>query len=137
MKKVKKKVAIIGHFPFISRLRPVTSELWVIGKNPQEGEFNENEAEKLLPQAGVVGITGTAFTNRTIGHLLSLCSPGAYVVVLGGTAPLSPILFDYGVSAVSGTLVTDPETVLSYISQGATFRQIKGTRLLTMTKERK
>ena len=127
-----RKVAIIGHFPFVSRLRTVTSELWVIEKSPQEGDFAEAEAENLVPQADVVGITGTAFTNHTIEHLLSLCNPDAYVVILGGTAPLSPILFDYGVNAVSGTLVTDPETVLSCVSQGATFRQIRGIRLLTM-----
>ena len=131
-----KAVAIIGHFPFVPRLRTVAGELWVIERNPQEGDFTETEAEKFLPQADVVGITGTAFINHTIEHLLGLCHPGAYVVILGGTVPLSPILFDFGVSAVSGTLVTDPETVLRYVSQGATFRQIRGIRLLTMTKEK-
>jgi len=128
-----KKVAIIGHFPFVPRLLPVARELWVIERNPQEGDFAEAEAEKLLPQADVVGITGTAFTNQTIEHVLGLCNPNAYVVILGGTAPLSPVLFDYGVSAISGTKVIDPETVLRCVSQGATFRQIKGIRLLTMT----
>jgi uncharacterized protein (DUF4213/DUF364 family) len=130
-----RKVAIIGHFPFIPKLRKVVKELWVIEKNPQEGDFGEAESEKLIPQADVVGITGTAFTNNTIGHLLELCNPDAYVVVLGGTAPLSPVLFDYGISAVAGTLVTDPDIVLRCVSQGATFRQIKGKRLLTMTKD--
>lgn len=130
-----KKVAIIGHFPFVSHLRTVTSELWVIERNPQDSDFPEAEAGRWIPQADVVAITGMAFTNHTIENLLNLCNPKSYVVILGGTAPLSPILFDYGVSAVSGTLVTDPETVLFYISQGATFRQIRGTRLLTMTKE--
>ena len=125
-------MAIIGHFPFIPRLRTVVSELWVIERNPQEGDFAETEADKLLPQADVVGITGTAFTNQTIESLLSLCKSNAYVVVLGGTAPLSPVLFDYGVNAVSGTRVIDPETVLRCVSQGATFRQIKGVRLLTI-----
>jgi len=127
-----KKVIIIGHFPFIPRLRMVVSELWVIERNPQEGDFTEAESEGLLPQADVVGITGTAFTNQTIESLLSFCKSNAYVVVLGGTAPLSPVLFDYGVSAISGTRVIDPETVLCCVSQGATFRQIKGVRLLTM-----
>ena len=127
-----KKVAIIGHFPFVPKLRRVVRELWVIERNPQEGDFDEAEADRLLPQADVVGITGTAFTNQTIESLLSLCKSNAYVVVLGGTAPLSPVLFDYGVSAVSGTRVIDPETVLRCVSQGATFRQIKGVRLLTM-----
>ncbi len=129
-----KKVAIIGHFPFIPRLRTVVRELWVIERNPEEGDFTEAEAEGLLPQADVVGITGTAFTNQTMERLLSLCQSNAYVVVLGGTAPLSPVLFDYGVDAVSGTRVIDPETVLLCVSQGATFRQIKGVRLLTMEK---
>lgn len=127
-----KKVAIVGHFPFVARLSEVVKELQVIERQPQPGDFTENQAERLIPQAEVVGITGTAFTNHTIEHLLGLCEPQAYVVVLGGTAPLSPVLFNYGVDAVSGTLVIEPEAVLNYVSQGATFRQIKGIRLLTM-----
>jgi hypothetical protein len=127
-----KRVAIVGHFPFLSRLRRVVKELWVIERNPREGDFSEAEAETLIPQADVVGITGTAFTNHTIERLLGLCKPEAYVVILGGTAPLSPVLFDYGINAISGTRVIDSETVLRCVSQGATFRQLKGVQLLTM-----
>jgi uncharacterized protein (DUF4213/DUF364 family) len=130
-----KKVAIIGHFPFVKRLRQVAGKLWVIEKNPQEDHLAENESGKYLPRADVIGITGTALTNHTIEYLLSLCSPQAYVVILGGTAPLSPVLFDYGIDAVSGTKVIDIETVLRYVSQGATFRQISGLELLTMRKD--
>jgi uncharacterized protein (DUF4213/DUF364 family) len=130
-----KRVAIVGHFPFTSKLREAVSELWVIEKNPREGDFTEDQAENLIPKANVVGITGTAFTNHTIEHLLELCDPNAYVVVLGGTAPLSPVLFDYGVDAVSATKVINPRLVLQYASQGATFRQIRGIELLTMIKK--
>ena len=131
-----KRVAIVGHFPFVPRLRKMVKELWVIEKNPREGDFPESEAENLIPKANVVGITGTAFTNHTIEHLLQLCSPKAYVVILGGTAPLSPVLFDYGIDAISGTKVTDANLALLCVSQGATFRQIKGIELLTMMKKR-
>ncbi len=130
-----KRVAIVGHFPFVPRLRSAAKELWVIEKNPHEGDLPEAEAENLIPQADVVGITGTAFTNRTIEQLLRICNPEAYVVVLGGTVPLSPVLFDHRIDAVSGTKVIDSEMVLRCVSQGATFRQIKGIRLLTMMKE--
>jgi uncharacterized protein (DUF4213/DUF364 family) len=130
-----KKVAIIGHFPFVPRLREVAGELWVIEQRPSDGDFAAGEAANLLPLADVVGITGTALTNNTFEDLLALCKPDAYKVVLGGTAPLSPVLFDHGISAVAGTLVVDPETVLASVSQGATFRQIKGIRLLTMSRE--
>jgi len=129
-----KKVAIVGHFPFIPRLREIVKELWVIEKNQREGDLPEVEAENIIPQADVVGITGTAFTNHTIEKLLKLCRPEAYVVMLGDTAPLSPILFDYGIDAISGTRVIDPELALRCVSQGATYRQIKGIRKLTMVK---
>jgi len=128
-----KRVAIVGHFPFVPKLRKAAKELWVIEKNPQEGDRPESEAGNLLPRADVVGITGTAFINHTIERLLLLCNPIAYIVLLGGTAPLSPVLFDYGISAVSGTVVVNPETVLRCVSQGATFRQLSGIKLLTMT----
>jgi len=131
-----KKVAIIGHFPFTGKLRKIASELWVIEKNPRTGDFVEAEAENLIPRADVVGITGTAFTNHTIEHLLELCNPEAYKVVLGGTTPLSPVLFDYGIDAISGTKVIDPQLVLRCVSQGATYPQIKGVKKLTMMRQK-
>jgi uncharacterized protein len=129
-----KRVAIIGHFPFIPLLKQHAREVWVIEKNPQEGDLSEDQAQAVLPLADVVGITGTSLTNHTFEGLLKLFSPQAYVVMLGDTTPLSPVLFDYGVHAVSGTKVINIEQTLRCVSQGATFRQIKGTKRLTMVK---
>ncbi len=122
-----KNVAIVGHFPFIPRVRGVARRLWVIEKNPHQGDFSESESESLIPQADLVAITGTAFTNKSIGHLLRLCDPRAYVIVLGDSAPLTPLLFDLGIDAISGTRVVDPEFALRCVSQGVNFRQIRGT----------
>jgi len=129
-----KRVALIGHFPFVPRLRQTAKEVWVVERYARDGDVGEEQAEHLVPQADVVGVTGTAFTNHTIEHLLALCRSDAYVVVLGATAPLSPVLFDYGVDAISGTKAIEPEAVLRYVSQGSTFRQLQGTRRLTMEK---
>jgi len=130
-----KRLALIGHFPFVKRLRQVVGELWVIEKHPREGDLAESESQELIPQADVVAITGSAFVNHTIEGLLALCSPRAYVIVLGPSTPLSPVLFDYGVDVISGTKVVDPETVFRHVRQGATFRQMKGVRLLTMKRQ--
>ena len=127
-----KKVALVGHFPFVPALRREAKELWVIERHPREEDFAEDKAESLIPQADVVGITGAAFTNHTVERLLSLCRPEAYVIIIGPTTPLSPVLFNYGVDAISGTKVVNSEAVLRCVSQGATFRQIEGIRLLTM-----
>jgi uncharacterized protein (DUF4213/DUF364 family) len=129
-----KNVAIIGHFPFLPRVRERAKNLWVIEKNPREGDFNETEADRFIPQADVVAITGTSLTNHTLPHLLELCNREAFIIMLGDTVPLSPVLFDHGVHALSGTRVIDAELALKCVSQGANFRQIKGTRKLTMVK---
>jgi len=130
-----KKVVIVGHFPFLNKIKEIAEALHIVEKNPREGDLGEDKADKVLPDADVVGITGTALTNHTMDQLLSLCRPDAYVVVLGDSTPLSPVLFDYRVNAVSGTIVVDSETALRCVSQGANFRQIKGIRLLTMLKK--
>ncbi len=70
--------------------------------------------------------------NHTFDDLIALCRPEAFVVVLGASAPLSPVLLERGVDAVSGTRVVDVAAALRAVGQGATFRQIPGKRLLTM-----
>lgn len=130
-----KRVAIVGHFPFIPRVREYCKEVWVIEKNPQEGDVPEAEAEHVIPRADVVAITGTSMTNHTLGHLLGLCRHGSYKIMLGDSVPLSAVLFDYGIDALCGTRVADAELALKCVSQGANFRQIKGVKRLTMRKE--
>lgn len=126
-----KNVAIIGHFPFVSRLRDLAKILWVLEKHPAGGDLSEEQAAHILPQADVVGITGTTLINHSFEHLISLCR-NKFVVLLGPSTPLTPVLFDYGIDVLSGVLVTERQTVLNMISQGASFKQIKGVKLLTM-----
>jgi uncharacterized protein (DUF4213/DUF364 family) len=132
-----KGVVVIGHFPFIPRVREAARQFWVLEKRPGEGDLPAEAAPEVIPQADVVAITGTSLINHTFEELMGLCRPEAFVLVLGPTTPLSPVLFDHGADAISGTLVTDPETVLRYVSQGASFRQIKrskGVKLFTLAK---
>jgi len=128
-------VALVGHFPFIPRLRDVAGQLWVIEKYPGEGEYPATAAADLIPRAEVVALTGSALINHTLDGLLSLCRPEATVVVLGPSTPLSPVLFDHGATMISGARVVDEEMALWSVSQGATFQQVQGVRLLTLVRE--
>src|SRR4030043_781505 len=87
-----KKVAIVGHFPWIPKLREKVKHFWVLEQRVREGDLPANEADRILPQCNVVGITGTSFINHTLEGLLSLCRK-AYILLIGPTSPLSPILF--------------------------------------------
>jgi len=130
-----KKVGLVGHFPFVPALQKAAERLWVIELRPQVGDVGAEEAEAILPQVDIAAITGSAFINQTVERLLGLCRPETLVVVLGPSTPLSPVLFDYGVDVIAGTRVVDADLTLRCLSEGATFRQIRGVRLLTMERK--
>lgn len=130
-----RRVAIVGHFPFVERVRAAAEVCWVVEKRPRPGDVPADRAAETLPQADVVALTGTSLLNHTYDDLVSLCRPDAFVLVLGPSTPLLPLLLRDGVDGVSGTWVVEPQRVLRSLAQGATFRQIKragGLRLLTM-----
>jgi uncharacterized protein (DUF4213/DUF364 family) len=128
-------VAIVGHLPFVERVRHTAAQCWVVELYPQADDLPAQWADAVLPQADVVALTGTSLINHTFDGLIGLCRPEALVILLGGSAPLTPVLFDRGVDALAGTRVVDVPGVVRAISQGATFRQIPGKRLLTMMRE--
>ena len=129
-----KNVALIGHFPFIPKLCPVVGQLWVIEQHPVEGDYPAEAADDLIPQANIVAIKRRALINHTLDGLLALCRPDALVMTLGPSTPLSPVLFNHGVSILSGSKVIDETAVLQTVGQGATFQQVVGVRLLTLKK---
>jgi uncharacterized protein (DUF4213/DUF364 family) len=128
-----KNLAIIGHFPFVDRIKPITRNCWVIEKKPFGDDFPEEAAKEYIPQSDVIAITGTAFINHTIEGLLSLCPSGSVVMILGPSTPLSPVLFKYGITYLSGARIIDEDAAINTIQQGASFPQVKGVQLYTMT----
>ncbi len=128
-----RKVAVVGHFPWIPKLREKIKNLWVLEQRLREGDLPAIEADRILPDCDVVGITGTSFINHTLEGLLKLCKK-AYVILIGPTSPLSPILFDYGINAVCGSKIIDPDRLIRSISEGATFKEVTGVKLLTFIK---
>jgi hypothetical protein len=128
-------VAMVGHFPFTDELRAAAGRLAVLELHPRPGDLPAEQAAAILPAADVVGITAITLANHTFDALVRLCRPDAFVVMLGGTTPLSPVLFDFGVDVIAGTIVTDPARLMEGISRGATFRQLEGKRPVLMFRD--
>ena len=131
-----KKVVLVGHFPFIPRLRSRVGELIILEKRPEPGDLPADAAFDVVPDADVVAITGTTLINRTLDGLLELCSPRAHVILLGPSTPLSPVLFDYGIDLLCGSIVTAIEPVLRTVRQAGNFRQVHraGVRLVSISR---
>jgi hypothetical protein len=120
-------------------VQQAATECWVLELCPRPGDLPADSTDEILPQADIVALSGTSLINHTFDDLIRLCRPDAFVLLLGATAPLCPALFEKGVDALSGTQVIRPLRVLQWVSQGATFRQIKqggGLRLLTWIREK-
>jgi uncharacterized protein (DUF4213/DUF364 family) len=128
-----KNLVVVGHFPFVERMTTIAKNCWVIEKRPFGDDFPEEASQEFIPQADVIAITGTAFINHTIEDLLSLCRPESLVMILGPSTPMTPLFFDYGVSILSGSRVVDEDAAIATIQQGASFPQVKGVRLVTMS----
>jgi uncharacterized protein (DUF4213/DUF364 family) len=130
-----RRVGIVGHFPFVREVRQTAAECKVLEMEPRTGDLPATQANEVLPWADVVALTGTSLLNHTFDGLISLCRPDTFIILLGASAPLSPLLFEHRVDAICGTQLTDVPAALRAVSQGATFRQIPGRRLLTMIKQ--
>jgi len=132
-----RRVAMIGRFPFAERLRGRCGQLWVFerGLNRRQGDFGEDAMEQLLPQAEVVAVTATTLLNRSLPGVLAGVHPEAFLMMLGPSTPLTPMLFDFGFDILCGTVIEDPEVVLNAVGQGAVTRQIKGVRRVSLWRE--
>jgi uncharacterized protein (DUF4213/DUF364 family) len=129
-----KRVVLVGHFPFTGRLAEQVGKLAVLEQNPGPGDYPAEQAPSLVPRADVVAITAMTLSNNTLDGLLALCAPESYVILLGPSSPLSPLLFDYGIDMICGSDVVAIEPVLRVVTQGGNFRQVHraGVNLVNM-----
>ncbi|MDX9991919.1 MAG: DUF364 domain-containing protein [Anaerolineales bacterium] len=130
-----KNVAVVGHFPFVERLRDVAKNLWVFELLPRPGDIPARFAPDLIPQADLVAITATTLINKTFQGLIELCQPGARVILIGPSTPLSPVLYAHGIDILSGTIVSDIQRTLAGVSQAISLHQLrqqKSVRLVTL-----
>jgi uncharacterized protein (DUF4213/DUF364 family) len=120
-----KVVATVGHFPHTELIKEKAAEFYVLEKRPQEGDVPAEEADKIIPNADVVAITGVTCLNDTLEDLLKLKKPGSTIILVGPSVPLSGVLFDYGVDIIGGAWVEDEADVYKKILQGASPRNMK------------
>jgi uncharacterized protein (DUF4213/DUF364 family) len=129
-----RRVAVIGHFPFVPDLEPLTARLMIFEKRLRKGDLPSQKIPDLLPEADVVALSGTTLINHTFEEIRRYIRKDAYVLMLGPSTPLSPLLFEYGIDALSGTVVKDEVALIAGLSQGATFRQLRGKSLVVLAR---
>ena len=125
-----KKIAVVGHFPFVDRLRALGRKLDVLELRPKEGDLPAEMAEFVLPKADIIIVTGTTLENGTFDKLAQLPKTTADVYLVGPTTPLASRVFSYNIKACCGAEITAIDKTVKAISQGATYRQLKEMNLV-------
>jgi uncharacterized protein len=132
-----KRVAMVGHFPSVPRLREQVGRLDVLEMHPEPGDYPAEAACEVIPQADVVAMTGMTLINGTAEGLLKLCPPKALVIMMGPSTLLSPILFDYGIDLLGGSVVEKIDPVLRGVDEGISEQIFPlGVRMVIMSREK-
>ena len=116
-------VALVGYIrPMVPRIRAKAKKLYILEKNPErheKGILPDTACDKILPDADVVLITGTAIANGTIDHLLELIIKAREVAVIGASAGILPeVLFERGVTIIGGVKIMDAVKMMQIVSEG-------------------
>ena len=131
-----KNISIIGHFPFVELLKrkKIARNLWVFELKPKtDDDLLPEHIPEYVPESDIVLMSGTTLIHHTF-EAISSCFNASFNIMAGPSTPLSPILFDFGIDMISGTVVTDKEKARESFSRGAKFREAQGLRFVSLFK---
>jgi uncharacterized protein (DUF4213/DUF364 family) len=111
----KSPVVVIGAFPGVKSILPGAH---VIEADPRPGEYPTTAMDTLLPSCSAAVVSATTLINRSLPRILTLAQ-GRPLGLIGPATPLSPRLWDYGVSLLGGFIVHSPSAMAQAIRAGA------------------
>lgn len=114
-----KKVAVIGHFPFIEKQLRGKCDLTILERNPKQGDYPDPACEFLLQDQDYILVTGSTIVNKTLPRLLQLKNRHSRLIMVGPSVTLSSTLYEYGVDALSGMIVTNAKKAQEIVEQGS------------------
>lgn len=101
-----KTVCIVGHMHGTREMHRCAKDIFILEREPRDGDYPDSACDFLLPKCDIVLITGSSIINKTLPHLLELCR-SAYTILVGPSVPMCPELLDFGIDRLSGLVITD------------------------------
>ena len=100
-----KRVAVVGHFPLIERMGDIC-DLTILERMPQPGDIPDPACEYIVGEQDYLFSTGITLQNKTLPRLLQLAREGGtQVIMVGPSVVPAPVMFDYGVVCLAGSVV--------------------------------
>ena len=112
---------IVGRFPALQTKRP---DAIVLEMCPGPNDLPAEAARHVIPGAGELLITASAWCNGTLPYLLRLAQ-NIPVTLIGPGTPLTPTLHAYGIRKLAGFRIRDRDAVRSAIANGGGVKSFK------------
>lgn len=127
-----KNVAVIGHFPRLEiKLDPICN-MSILERNPSMGDYPDSACEYILPEQDYVFVTGMTFINKTLSRLLQIMKDKVEVILVGPTVPVTPILFKYGITGISGFCVMERDEMSEIVKTGRNMAIFNAGRMVSL-----
>ncbi len=124
------RVGMVGLFaPLVSPLKKLVKDVLIFEKVRKELPeiYEEETAYELLPTCSIAIITATTLINNTLYRLLGACKNCRDIALVGATTPFAPEIFKpFGITLLSGILITNPHGILRQVSEGGGMGSFKG-----------
>jgi uncharacterized protein (DUF4213/DUF364 family) len=124
-------IGMVGYFrPLVPHLKAACRRLLIFEQDPtdDEGVFPADRACEMLPSCSISLITSTSLINKTLNDLLLASQNCKTIALVGSSTPLAREVFSaYGVTILSGVVITDPHSILRIVSEGSGMRSFKGS----------
>ncbi len=121
-----KNVAVIGHFPFVNKIKNAFKNFWVLEKRPRNFDLPSTELPRILPRADLVAVTATTLLNGSLAGILNLCTSGSIRILMGPSTPMAYCLGHAGIHYLAGARVLEPQQVFTGIKSDLCFRSLPG-----------
>ncbi len=125
------RVAMVGYFgPLVPKILEITDKLTVLEKREIEDTkirvLPSERAGEILPVSDIIILSASTLANRTFDGLIALRGAARETILLGPSTPLYPKpFFERGITAVMGTQILDPLTMLTIVSEAGGTKKLQ------------
>ena len=130
-----KKVAVIGHFPFIEKSLKDKCKLTILERNPGKGDYPDPACEYILADQDYILVTGSTLVNKTLPRLLQLKKNGTKLMMIGPSVTMSSVLYDYGADVLSGMVIVDADEAEAIIRKDSCRGIFKAGKMINLVKK--
>lgn len=108
---------IIGGFRAAQKRLPKAS---IVEREPKTGDIHSDSASSIIHNAKTLAITAQTLMNGSLGPILLTSQMVPQRMLVGPSAPASPILLEFGLDETFGTVIIDPEAAEDFIIETGT-----------------